>query len=96
VYVEVTGGHIGPVDPIGYFDRRHTSCAWQINIVCLLKSPLTVIELGSNLIIKLGFWSGFFGVGAAESYDRFWFWRSKVSWIRTVPKPQMLTSSVIL
>jgi hypothetical protein len=37
VYVEVTGGHIGPVDRIWYFDRRYTSCAWQINIVCLLK-----------------------------------------------------------
>jgi hypothetical protein len=37
VYVEVTGGHIGPVDGIGCFDRRHTCCAWQINIVYLLK-----------------------------------------------------------
>jgi hypothetical protein len=60
------------------------------------KTALTVIKLDAKLIIKLGFWSGLFGFGAAESYDRFWFWMSEVSWIPTVPKRQMLTSSVIL
>jgi hypothetical protein len=34
------------------------------------KRTLTVIKLDAKLIIKLGFWSGHFGSGAAESYDR--------------------------
>jgi hypothetical protein len=37
------------------------------------KTALTVIKLEAKLIFKLGFWSGLFGGGAAESYDRcFW------------------------
>jgi hypothetical protein len=34
---------------------------------------LTVVKLVVKLIIKFGFWSGLFGGGAAESYDR-WVW----------------------
>jgi hypothetical protein len=35
------------------------------------KTSLTEFKLDAKLIIKLGFWSGLYGDGAAESSDRF-------------------------